>query len=174
MKLLTTMLIFISFNVSGQNLTMKDSLYWVKIHNDTVLLKSYKTSFAKGRIDTLPFYKSEVPRYGGGAGATEWVGSVHKDIDTVKVLMLMCDTSHGLMPSGLILISDNKVKPDSAYRNPNNNVWYDWGYIIKEIEDNVWTPFGKSYINDEKPEYLDDKKRKLKPSIIVWQSFEIK
>jgi len=116
MKLLTTMLILISFNVSGQDERI-ENVEWVQ----PVLTQ------------TIPEYKPDKP-------------------DTVKVMMLVCDTS-----------------AQSGY------TWSAYGYKVTVKTYNNQTsleyrPFHQVQLTG----FLDYKKRKLKPSIIVWQSFEIK
>jgi len=123
MKLLTTMLILISFNVSGQQeriIGRPDNVEWVDIKQPV------------GTI-IMPEYKPDKP-------------------DTVKVMMLVCDTSV-----------------------QNGYTWSACGYKITVRTYNNQTsleyrPFPYVQLTG----YLDYKKRKLKPSFIVWQSFEIK
>jgi len=120
MKLLTTMLIFISFNVSGQQMG------WSRI--------------------IQPVLTVTMPEYTGN----DSVGHKFLKQDTVKVMMLVCDTSV-----------------------QNGYTWSAYGHlvIVSKVSNTLER---KPYPEIISKTYLDYKKRKLKPSFIVWQSFEIK
>ena len=96
-------------------------------------------------------------------------------LDTIRVLLLVCDTSYGMQPTGLLAIVNDTLKADSAYRQPKLNVWYEWGYDVRYkyccVNGNTSNlayyqavPYYEHYL------YLNDKKVAFKPSIVVWQT----
>lgn len=91
--------------------------------------------------------------------------------DTVKVLMLVCDTSR---PNTIKKFEDGTIFEKSG------NVWWQFGYIVKEkIETDQWVTRAESMIGEfvsywVTKQYLDKNKKPLQKSIIVWMSKEIK
>lgn len=70
--------------------------------------------------------------------------------DTIKVIMQVCDTSH------------------SNYVEKTQKIWWQFGHEIKEWQS---TAMGVYY---HEPIYLDQNKKPLPKSIVVWQTKEIK
>jgi len=122
MKLLTTMLILISFNVSGQ-----------KVESVEYIQPVLRTTIPEVRFGEVHLVKP----------------------DTIKVMMLITDTS--TLINGYIAASVVK------------------GYNVLKLIPAGWE-FGDRQIMEhwEHDKYLDDKKKPLKKSIIVWQSKAIK
>jgi|ERR1035437_1701086 hypothetical protein len=91
--------------------------------------------------------------------------------DTVKVIMLICDTFYGLKPNGLWVINGNRSYPDSSYRTPNLNVWYEWGYKVLKFIPDGWGDWDRQIFHHwEHLIYLDENKQPLSKNIIIWQS----
>lgn len=83
--------------------------------------------------------------------------------DTVKCVILCCDTSY--LPGFFSLIYNNKHK-DTAVYEPNRliQVWWQFGFEIRS----------HYFLCCDPPTYLDENKKQLSKSIIVWMSREIK
>ena len=111
--------------------------------------------------------------------------------DTVKVLMLVCDTT-GTVHGGMLFFN-----PQQQAFNEGRGVWWQFGYIVKlhdlfieEPNPNYWgegrsclvggceldhsSKTIKTAVTYATLIYLDENKKALPKSIIVWLSKEIK
>lgn len=116
---------------------------------------------------------------GGGTGITFHGDSIIINIsrwDTVKALLLISDTSYGLVPSGYVsakgFFEDGTMfaTGDSVYKSSVHAVFYNWGYVVKH-----WNSLMSDYEDDfEIIGYLNDSKKRLPKKYVIWQHLEIK
>lgn len=99
-------------------------------------------------------------------------GTPIEGCDTVRVIMLVCDTATQKYRDSEWWNLEGKpqlVKDGIAYYKQPPVFWM-YGYIVNDLTIRIiedWMP-------DPPPIYLDDKKKPLSKNIIVWQSKEIK
>lgn len=106
--------------------------------------------------------------------------------DTVKVIMLLCDTSYGFIQKdgSAMLLSEDTVNTNTifskTYFASDHNVWYDWGYSVRELHNSSEgvndVGFCLGCFSDywKHIQYLDKDKHPLSKNIIVWQSMFVK
>lgn len=105
----------------------------------------------------------------GGFGNKEWPPKQ----DTVRVLLLVCDTM------GAVHTSVGSLLPSSQAYNEGRMMWWQLGYLVKEkVETDQWVTHAQSMVGEFlsywKPvQYLDQNKKPLS-NIVVWISKEIK
>jgi len=96
-----------------------------------------------GYIDTLRLYNGNYTFWG-----YDTLVQI-KRVDTVKIVMLISDTSY--------------------YRNPM--AWWKFGYQVNKFIPEHWADFDRQVmVHWELVGYLDDKKKPLSKNIIVWQT----
>lgn len=98
--------------------------------------------------------------------ATEW--KLKQNIDTISVIMLICDTSKKTehVNTYLGLKGTHQQWKTETVQTQDNSVYWQYGYSVK-----------RRYFNGQAPEfikYLDNNKQVLKPEIVVWESKEVK
>jgi len=135
-----------------------------------------------GQYPIKQFVKVDTIKYGpviyegdGGEYTEEWF----KEQDTVKVVMLVCDTIN--YPYGLI----GYFREQDLASSEGRLAWWQYGYDVRWVEkrnntDGVIDPYftyGFKYqewnVHIHK-EYLNQNKKPLKESLMVWLTKEIK
>lgn len=119
-------------------------------------------------------------RFIGGLDSAFWLttGSVGDGLslfnstkqDTIRVLMLVCDTSGGWHSSMKF------ISPCAQSSNDGRCVWWQFGYSAIETcgcRPNLLWPIASTCQHEVYVSYLDQNKKLLSKSIIVWMSKEI-
>lgn len=91
--------------------------------------------------------------------------------DTIRVLMLLCDTtSKSISIGGVSLDSSGEVIKIHNPKYYDSSVWWQFGYVIYP------SITFRAAFQDQVPNkfYLDQTKKPLSKSIIVWMTKEIK
>lgn len=93
--------------------------------------------------------------------------------DTIPVIMLVCDTSYNPLSTMTVYV-DTQLGIPGYMEGRYNYVWWQFGYGVRKIL--AWNKYYRAddfYKGCTVVAYLDDKRKPLPPSIIVWMSREI-
>ena len=95
-----------------------------------------------------------------------------KQRGTVKVIMLVCDTSNIIYSTK---IGGYLTTGKSGYSMQLNTVYWQFGYEVLKFIPDGWGDYDRQiFPHWEFESYLDDKKQPLKSGIIFWQSVPAK
>jgi len=143
LKTILILFLLIGLKAECQDILLPDTLYPVLVPSNRITRTG--TLYLSGKLDSLTT-----------GYATRLVDStVNIKTDTVRVIMLVCDTSTEIVQRTTVdTFGVMRLLPVSIY---NQNVYWQFGYKVITYWRNIT--------------YLDDKKRPLLKSIIVWNVF---
>lgn len=141
--------------------------------------KFFITAFAVVMIIILPFLCTRAQVPSGGTGLRQDGMKINKpDRDTIRVVMLVCDTaSHSWVDSGIVKGKLVQIGEKHTLRRDPYAYWA-YGYSVREFKGNriieINNGWGGSYEEPyyEHMLYLDDRKKPLQFKI-VWMAKEI-
>ncbi len=94
--------------------------------------------------------------------------------DTIKVIMLLADTSHYIHTYSVLHNNTLKTIRDTSLAYKFTYTYWEYGYTIKQKENNSGYSIWQENIFTPSPKYLDQNKKELGKNIVVWQSMECK